>query len=64
MRLFPPDRLGELDRVALVVVLAAVLFYRLASCLGGWERTDGAGRDRPKSRSPAGWPTAARRGPP
>ncbi|TQS18078.1 hypothetical protein [Microbispora hainanensis] len=45
---------GELYRVALVVVLAAVVSDRLAFRLGGWERVGGAGRDRPKSRTP-GW---------
>ncbi|MEU7912099.1 hypothetical protein [Microbispora bryophytorum] len=48
MRLLSPDRLGELDRV----VLAAVVFDRLAFRLGGRERAGGAGRDRPKSRTP------------
>ncbi|MFF4122684.1 hypothetical protein ACFYYP_04085 [Microbispora rosea] len=60
----PSGRLGELDRVVLIVVLTAVLFDRLAYRLDGWERVGGAGRDRPESRSPAGWPTSARRGPP
>ncbi|MFG1827151.1 hypothetical protein ACGFIJ_32125 [Microbispora bryophytorum] len=52
MRLFPPGHLGELDSVALVVVLAAVVFDRLAFRLGGWERAGGAGRDRPECRTP------------
>jgi hypothetical protein len=43
----------------LIVVLGVVVFYGLAFRLGGWERAGGAGRDRPESRSPAGWPTGA-----
>ncbi|WP_169953700.1 hypothetical protein [Microbispora sp. H11081] len=52
-------------RVVLVELLAMMFSFvwgRLVSV--GEERADGAGRDRPKSRSPAGWPTGARRGPP
>ncbi|WP_161628177.1 hypothetical protein [Microbispora catharanthi] len=53
-----------MGRIGLVVVLAAVVFDGSAFRLGGWERAGGVGRDRPKSRSPAGWPIGARRGPP
>ncbi|WP_432867370.1 hypothetical protein [Microbispora rosea] len=46
--------MNELGHVALVGVLTAVLFGDLAFRLGVCERAGGAGRDRPKSRSPAG----------
>lgn len=52
---FSPLCPGELDHV----VLVAVVSDRLVVCLGDWERAGGAGRDQPKSRSPAGRPTRA-----
>jgi hypothetical protein len=55
---------SALDRVTLIVVLAAVVVERLALSLGVWERAGGAGRDRPESRMPGRLAARRASGPP